>query len=503
MIPRTRHLLKISLWTTVTAVIVGLSITAIPAISIGRPNATGTPLQPAHPVHPEALREAYAYLASQTRFDAFVALQNGRQLARWGEADLPINTHSVRKSLLNSLYGIAVDKGLIDLDQSLQEIGIDDKVMPLTAIEKTATIRDLLRSSSGIYIEAAGEAKGMKDGRPRRGAHRPGEFFYYNNWDFNVLGVIFERRTGMTIGQALYEWIAKPTGMTVFKPGHVIYDQPRYTEHRQFVVFMSTSDLARFGMLYADGGRWQGKQVIPATWVSESLKEQATGPGMNEPFDAYGYLWWIDRDAQVAWADGWGGQFMIVDARQRMVVVSRNDTGRSLLQLGWFMAFDDDGWRSHHQHLHELMLVAAGQHPPRRPSSISMPEPRSAPAPRGPGGESTRLSPPGSSGACGRHGVQRAVETMAKSPGPFRVPSLTEVAARAHGVRSSMPGKSAGSKTSPSSGVRGNLRWAAVNSRPARILSGSMSPTPLLAMRSAPPMSSTVSIRRASSTMAS
>lgn len=358
MNPKFRKTSKIAVWALPLLIVAGLALTAVPVIRVGAPNAFGTELPAATVTQPQAIQRAYDYLPKQTRFDAFVALKDGKRLAQWGEADLPINTHSVRKSLLSALYGIAIEKGYLRLDQTLAELGIDDAVVPLTAIEKTATIRDLLESRSGIYIEAAGEAQGMKDGRPRRGSHRPGEAFYYNNWGFNVLGVIFERRTGLSIGQALYEWIARPTGMTTFKSGHVIYDQPGYTEHRQFVVFMSAADLARFGALYANGGRWGTRQVVPEAWVTESTRSRSDVHGMD-PFDGYGYLWWIDRDAGTVWADGWGGQFMIVDARHRLVLVSRNDTGRSLLQLGLFMLFDGDGWRSHHRKLHEWMIEAS------------------------------------------------------------------------------------------------------------------------------------------------
>lgn len=355
---RHRRFFKVAAWILSLAIIAATAIAAIPAIPVGGRNAFATPLPKAAIVDPAAIRQAYEFLAGTTRFDAFIALRDGQELARWGKADLPINTHSVRKSLLSGLYGIAVEKGYIRLDQTLGELGIDDNVAPLSAIEKSATVRDLLMSRSGIYIEAAGEVKGMKDRRPRRGSHRPGEFFYYNNWDFNVLGVIFEQRTGMSIGKAFQEWIAKPTGMTSFKPEHVIYDQPGYTQHRQFVIFMSAADLARFGMLYANGGRWGATQVIPSSWVAESTRAYSTVDDMD-PFAGYGYLWWIDRDGYV-WADGWGGQFMLVDAKRRLVVVSRNDTGRSLLQMGWFVLFDGDGWRSHQQKLHQLMVAAAG-----------------------------------------------------------------------------------------------------------------------------------------------
>lgn len=354
----TRRLIKRSAIVLTLLVALALGVTAIPAIAVGGRNTFATALPKAAVAHPETLRDAYGFLAKDTRFDAFVTLQDGQELARWGAADLPINTHSVRKSLLSGLYGIAIERGYVRLDQTLSGLGIDDSVVPLTVMEKSATVRDLLMSRSGIYIEAAGEVKGMKDRRPRRGSHKPGEFFYYNNWDFNVLGVIFEQRTGMSIGQAFNEWIAKPTGMTSFKPEHVIYEQPRYTQHRQFVIFLSAADLARFGMLYAQGGRWGSTQVIPEHWITESTRGYSAVDDMD-PFASYGYLWWIDRDGYV-WADGWGGQFMLVDAKRHQVLVARNDTGRSLLQMGWFVLFDGDGWRSHQQRLHALMVEAAG-----------------------------------------------------------------------------------------------------------------------------------------------
>ena len=56
----------------------------------------------------------------------------------------------------------------------------------------------------------------MKKNRPARGSHAPGTFRYYNNWDFNVLGTIFEKRTGLKIGEAFYQRIAKPIGMQDF-----------------------------------------------------------------------------------------------------------------------------------------------------------------------------------------------------------------------------------------------------------------------------------------------
>jgi CubicO group peptidase (beta-lactamase class C family) len=70
-----------------------------------------------------------------------------------------------------------------------------------------------LQSRSGIYIEAACEAPEMKDTRPPRGSHLPGTFFYYNNWDFNAAGTVFQQEAGVAIHEEFISRIADPIGM--------------------------------------------------------------------------------------------------------------------------------------------------------------------------------------------------------------------------------------------------------------------------------------------------
>jgi hypothetical protein len=103
----------------------------------------------------------------------------------------PFEAHSVRKSLVSGLYGVAVARGEIDLDASLATFAIDDQT-PLTATERSATIRQVISAMSGVYLPAA-YAPASQDRRPERGTHSPGTHWFYNNWDFNVAGVIYER----------------------------------------------------------------------------------------------------------------------------------------------------------------------------------------------------------------------------------------------------------------------------------------------------------------------
>jgi CubicO group peptidase (beta-lactamase class C family) len=149
-------------------------------------------------------------------------IQGGTVVDQWGQIDKKISSYSVRKSLLSALYGIYSAEGVIDINQTLEELGIDDSPDPLTHEEKQARIVDLLRARSGIYHEVDFETESMKKNRPPRGSHAPGTFWYYNNWDFNVLGTVFEKKTGLKIGDAFYKRVAKPIGMQDFQPGECL-----------------------------------------------------------------------------------------------------------------------------------------------------------------------------------------------------------------------------------------------------------------------------------------
>ncbi|MDH4271900.1 MAG: serine hydrolase, partial [Candidatus Aminicenantes bacterium] len=76
----------------------------------------------------------------------------------------------------------------------------------------SAAVSDLLKSRSGVYHEAAAESEDMVETRPTRGSHPHDTFFYYNNWDFNALGTIFEKVTGAKIFEAFKREIAEPIG---------------------------------------------------------------------------------------------------------------------------------------------------------------------------------------------------------------------------------------------------------------------------------------------------
>lgn len=275
------------------------------------------------------LKEAEAYAAS-LKPTAVMVVQDGKVIAGWGDVSRKVNAASVRKSLLDALYGIAVAEGRIDLRSTLAELGIDDKPPALTDAEKQATVRDLLMARSGVYHPAAHETGDMRRTRPKRGSHMPGSFWWYNNWDFNALGTIYRERTGADIFESFAQRIAGPIGMEDFSVRDGRYATERQSEHPAHLFRISARDAARFGQLFLDGGQWGGRQIIPAAWVKESTTAHSQ---TNRGSMGYGYLWWTlnpDMLGQgAALASGYGGQAIAIVPSKRLVVVQTVDLAQN------------------------------------------------------------------------------------------------------------------------------------------------------------------------------
>lgn len=286
----------------------------------------GARWEPADPLVLGWSRPALEQLDGRVRalgVTSLTVVQDGRLVASWGPQDRKVNVRSVRKSLLGLLYGIAVAEGRIDLDLTLDALGIDDREPRLTAAEKRATIRHLLKARSGVYHPAAYENDAMKAKRPPRSSAGPDERWYYNNWDFNALGTIYERLTGEDIFRGFESRIARPIGMQDYMAadGRRVFDPA--SDHPAYVMALTARDLARVGHLVLNRGNWNGRTVVPAAWIAESVTAwSATDAGSL----GYGYLWWTLPPAGrfgpgASLALGSDGQAIGVVPRLRLAVV--------------------------------------------------------------------------------------------------------------------------------------------------------------------------------------
>jgi CubicO group peptidase (beta-lactamase class C family) len=270
---------------------------------------------------------------------------DGKIAHQYGDITKRHTVHSIRKSLINSLYGIAVEEGLIDTSATLQELGIDD-INTLTKQEKQATVADLLKSRSGVYHPAGAVSDGMLENMPQRGDYAPGEYFYYNNWDFNVLGYILEEASNQTIYELFDEKIAKPIGMQDYKAEFTEIDgddpnskipetdgfyqrESSKSKYPAYHFRLSSRDMARYGQLYLQKGNWNGAQIVPEQWIEASTKPYSiTNPNYGI---AYGMLWYVlypndNRPTKSFYHTGNGVHMLGVYPGKNMVLIHRVDT---------------------------------------------------------------------------------------------------------------------------------------------------------------------------------
>jgi len=264
---------------------------------------------------------------------AVILVYDGALVTEWGKTRDIAPLASIRKSLLSALIGFAVAEGRIDTASTLGDLGIDD-IEPLSEDEKRANVLHLLTTSSGVFHKAAAEPPALQ--KPERDSAKPGDRWFYNNWDFNVLATIYENETGTRIFDAFDELIAGPTGMEDYHPDWGSYRfQPGRSEHPAYEFWMSARDMARFGLLYLSNGRWGNEQIIPADWVEDSRRVHVEVPG--EFAAGYGLSWWIPagplEEYNAYHTSGSGNQLITILPELNIVFVHR---ASSILDDGVF-----------------------------------------------------------------------------------------------------------------------------------------------------------------------
>ncbi|MBT8471725.1 MAG: beta-lactamase family protein [Marinicaulis sp.] len=259
---------------------------------------------------------------------SMIVVSDGRVVYSYGDVSRTEGSYiaSVRKSLLSILYGIYEARGEIELNVTLADLGIDD-VKGLTDREKRATLHDIISARSGIFHPAS-NASGVTEADPKRGDHGPGTYYWYNNWDFNAAGGIFEKITGRDIYDAFNDHLAKPLGMEDFdlaihKEKGKSGDLTKST-FPAYHFYSSTRDLARIGQLMIDNGEWRGERIVSQEWVERSTAAITPNSDMNperyrESGFGYGYMWWVMDDAHFppAYHGGYAarghfGQYIVV-----------------------------------------------------------------------------------------------------------------------------------------------------------------------------------------------
>lgn len=289
----------------------------------------------------EGRRHLTQDLLSQTETSALLIIKNGqvRYEKYWltGGEERHWTSMSVAKSFVSALYGIAIADGTLD--------SIEDPASKyLPALKGSAydgvKLKDILQMSSGVHwdedyanpdSDIAHLGQVMATGsslldfvKTLKSELKPGTFNRYCSADTLVLGLVLEAATGKTLAAYTQEKLWAPLGAT--QDAYWIKDNFSHT--LAFGGYNATArDYARLGELYRLNGKFNGKQIVPASWVRASVTPDAPHlvPGKRTSSDStmgYGYQWWLpEGQAHDYAAIGIFNQFIYVNPDHNTVIV--------------------------------------------------------------------------------------------------------------------------------------------------------------------------------------
>ena len=271
---------------------------------------------------------------------SFMLVRHGRVVAEgWWKPEGPDKPHvmwSLSKSFTSTAVGLAAAEGSLSIDDRVLDFFPEEAPAEPSENLRAMRIRDLLTMTCGHESEvrpAAGESW-VRAFLAHPVPHEPGTHFVYNTLGSHMLSAIVQQVTGQTVAEYLRprlfeplgirnpEWSADPEGRTIGGYG----------------LFLRTEDIARFGQLYLQQGTWEGRQLLPASWVEQAIAEQVpNGDNLNSDWNqGYGFQFWRCRHG-VYRGDGKDGQFCIVLPDRDAVIAITADTGdlQGVLNIVW------------------------------------------------------------------------------------------------------------------------------------------------------------------------
>jgi len=248
--------------------------------------------------------------------NSFMLVRHGYVVAEgwWGpyDAATPHILYSLSKSFTSTAVGLAIAEGKMSLDDEVLKFFPADAPAEPSANLKAMRVRDLLRMATGNQTEApmlTAPTPWTKTFLTHPVPFKPGTHFLYNSPATYMLSAIVQKVTGMTVLDYLKPRLFEPLGI----------ESPRWDSSPQGVsagaygLAIRTEDIARFGQLYLQKGKWKGKQLVPSQWIEEATARQtANGSSPNSDWDqGYGYQFWRSRHNTFR-GDGAFGQYCMV-----------------------------------------------------------------------------------------------------------------------------------------------------------------------------------------------
>lgn len=296
---------------------------------------------PTHPhdqgVDPVRLDSAYAEAREIPGSFSLLVQRNGVLVAEeYFHGFSPDSLHDVRsvtKSVVSILVGIAIREGAIP---SVEEpvgtylAAVVDSIRPELA---QTPIRYFLMMSSGLDWHELDKGTSYTEWWQSDDmvqfvvdlpiVHAPGDRFIYNTGASHLLSVVLTEATGTPTLEFARERLFEPLGFT----GSSWLQENRGYYAGGMGLRITARDMLKIGQLYLDGGWHEGESIVPTEWVTESTTPSLSTENAVPFGQEYGYLWWIGEGGgrDFYFANGYGGQFILVDPDMDLVVVAQSD----------------------------------------------------------------------------------------------------------------------------------------------------------------------------------
>ena len=275
---------------------------------------------------------------SKHEFHSIMILRHGKVIAEgwWApyRPDLKHTMYSVSKSFTSTAIGFAVSEKRLTVDDKVLSFFPEyapDSISPNLA---ELRVKDLLSMSVGQSTDPTGMVV-SRDSNWVKGflalpiPYKPGSRFLYNSLATYMLSAIVQKLTGQKIIDYLKPRLFEPLGIT----GMDWEIDPMGRNVGGWGLRVKTEDMAKFGLLYLQKGKWNGKQILPEAWIEEATtKKIDQAPAatdsvrrVNDWVQGYCYQFWRSRYNSYR-GDGAFGQYILVWPEQDAVVIITSET---------------------------------------------------------------------------------------------------------------------------------------------------------------------------------
>jgi CubicO group peptidase (beta-lactamase class C family) len=302
---------------------------------------------------------------------SFMLVRHGHVIAEaWWKPETADKRHimwSLSKSFNATAVGIAVAEGKLNLDDPVLKFFPDKEPENPSDNLKAMRVRDLLTMSGGHDVEPKFNldlGPSVKDFLAHPVMHKPGTYFRYNTPGSYTLSAIVTKATGETVLDYLKPRLFDPLGIENPEWGATTegYNLGGYG------LFIRTEDIAKFGQLYLQKGKWNGQQLLPESWIEAATQKQVDNDKAPSGRTAdwkqgYGFQFWRCQHNAYR-GDGRDGQICLVMPDQDAVIAITAKTGQmqTELDLVWdkiLPAFSDKPLPADAVELAKLKEVAA------------------------------------------------------------------------------------------------------------------------------------------------